>query len=238
LKTMARYLRSIVLLAVLVAVPVARLHAQEASAAGQAAPQGVRAPNPEHQEAKEAENENDEYRHSATVQAIARILHVSTETAAQIFEDLNSGVLILVLVVVLARVLPRMFRNRSAALEKELTAAQAATQDANRRLAEVEARLSRLDTEIDAIRLQAEKDSAGDEKRIHEAMESERARIVASAEQEIGAAQAAAQRELRKFAADLAIDQAVRKMQLSADTDRALVREFGKGLSDAPGGKA
>jgi F-type H+-transporting ATPase subunit b len=107
----------------------------------------------------------------------------------------------------------------------------------------VEARLSRLDTEIEAIRVQAEKDSVEDEKRIAAALESERERIVASAEQEISAVQAAAQRELKKFAADLAIDQAMRKMQLSSETDRALVKDFSKGLSGGAfsgetGGKA
>ncbi len=69
-------------------------------------------------------------------------------------------------------------------------------------------------------------------------MESERERIVASAEQEIAAAQAAAQRDLKKFAADLAIDHAMRKLQLSTDTDRALVREFGKNLNSGSRGKA
>jgi len=73
---------------------------------------------------------------------------------------------------------------------------------------------------------------------MREALESERQRIIASAEQEITAVQGAAQRELRKFAADLTIDNARRRMQLSSDTDRALVKEFGKGLSGGSGGKA
>jgi F-type H+-transporting ATPase subunit b len=171
------------------------------------------------------------------------MMHVKTETAAQIFEDTNSGILILVVVVLLVKVVPGILRKRSATLQKDLQLAHAATEDANRRLAEVEARLSRLDTEIEAIRVQAEKDSVEDEKRIAAALESERERIVASAEQEISAVQAAAQRELKKFAADLAIDQAMRKMQLSSETDRALVKDFSKGLSGGAfsgetGGKA
>jgi len=96
----------------------------------------------------------------------------------------------------------------------------------------------RLDSEIDSIRQQMEQDSAEDEKRIHVAMEAERERIVASAEQEITATQAAVQRDLKKFAADLAIDNAMRRIQLSNDTDRALVREFGKSLGKNSGGEA
>jgi F-type H+-transporting ATPase subunit b len=102
----------------------------------------------------------------------------------------------------------------------------------------VEARLSRLGSEIEAIRAQAEKDSVEDERRIHATLEAERERIIASAEQEIASLQAAAQRELKKFAADLAIDSAMRRMQVSTDTDRALVRDFSMGLSGGTGGKA
>jgi F-type H+-transporting ATPase subunit b len=163
---------------------------------------------------------------------------VKTETAAQIFEDFNSGVLIFAIVVVLWKMLPKMFRSRSEDLQRELVGARLATEDANRRLAEVEARLLRLNTEIDAIRQQVERESVEDEKRIHAALESERERIIASAEQEITATQAAAQRELKKFAADLAIDNAMRRIQLSSDTDRALVREFGKALNKNSGGEA
>jgi F-type H+-transporting ATPase subunit b len=99
----------------------------------------------------------------------------------------------------------------------------------------VEARLLRLDSEIGSIRQQVEQESIEDEKRIHAALEAERERVVASAEQEIAAVQAAAQRDLKKFAADLAIDHAMRRIQLSNDTDRALVQEFGKSLKNSGG---
>jgi F-type H+-transporting ATPase subunit b len=237
LKTMPRFLSAFLVMGLLMAPSAVRLHAQEAGQpqqAGQAQQNAV--PNENHMDAPEAhpEAETAEYRHSAMVAKVAGWMHVKTETAAQIFEDFNSGVLILVLVVVLVKVVPGVFRKRSATLQKDLTLAHEATEDANRRLAGVEARLSRLDTEIEAIRVQAEKDSVEDEKRIAAALEAERERIVASAEQEIAAVQAAAQRELKKFAADLAIDQAMRSMQLSPDTDRALVRDFSKGLSGGP----
>ncbi len=172
------------------------------------------------------------------MRAIAHYGHVSTETAAQIFEDLNSAVLLIAIAWALFKFVPKMFRNRSEKLQKELVEARLATDDANRRLAEVEARMLRLDSEVDSIRQQMERESVEDEKRIHAAMEAERERIVASAEQEITATQAAAQRDLKKFAADLAIDNAMRRVQLSSDTDRALVREFGKSLGKDSGGEA
>lgn len=233
MKPMLRFLPAMTLLAALAAGSPVSLRAQQTAASPQTG-----APAREHMDEPETNSQVEQYRHSATVQAIARYLHVKTETAAEIFEDINSGVLLFVIAYFLLKWIPGVFRRRSETLQKDLTTAQTATEDANRRLAAVEARLSRLDTEIEAIRQQAERDSAEDEKRIHATLESERERIIASAEQEITATQAAAQRELKKFAADLAIDNAARRIQLSMDTDRALVREFGAGLAEKPGGKA
>ena len=235
MKKMARFAQLAVLLGALAALPATPALAQKGGVAArvqQAMPATTNAANAD---AQATRSEEDEYRHSASVKAIAHFLHVNTETMAQIFEDLNSGLLIGAILIVLAKVLPGVFRNRSQAIGKDLMQARTATEEANRRLAEVEARLSRLDSEIESIRQQAEKDAAEDEKRILAAMELERERIVASAEQEIAAAQSAAQRELKKFAADLAIDNAMQRIQLSAETDRALVKDFGTGL---PGGKA
>lgn len=211
--------------------PEARLHAEPAQ----------RAPGPdaaEHMDTPENSQEIQQYRHSAVVQSIARVTHLSTETAALIFEDFNSGVLIFAIAAFLWKALPKIFRTRSETLRSELIGAREATEDANRRLTEVEARLSRLDSEIEAIRHQAETEMVEDEKRIHASLEAERERIVAAAEQEIAATEAAARRDLKKFAADLAIDHAMRRVQLSTDTDRALVREFGSRLKPGAGGKA
>jgi F-type H+-transporting ATPase subunit b len=234
-KTLIRCL-SAVLFAALLAGGAAHAQATSDSPTSQAGK--AKAGGGEHMDEPETNAEVEQYRHSSTVNAIARIAPVKTETAAQIFEDFNSGVLILAIAIFLWKVVPKMLRKRSETLEKELIEARLATDNANRRLAEVEARLLRLDSEIDAIRHQVEQEAVGDEQRIHAALESERERIIASAEREIGAVQAAAQRDLKKFAANLAIDNAMRRIQLSTDTDRALVREFGKSLNKDSGGEA
>ncbi|HEY0796300.1 MAG TPA: ATP synthase F0 subunit B, partial [Acidisarcina sp.] len=143
------------------------------------------------------------FRHAAPVQWIARHLHVSVETAAKIFEDINSGVLILVIVAFLARKLPVAYRQRRETIQAALVDARTATEQANERLSVVEARLSRLDAEIEGIRQQAERDGAQDEIRIKQSLEEERRRIVESAEHEIESAGVAAQRRLKQFAAEL-----------------------------------
>jgi F-type H+-transporting ATPase subunit b len=234
LKIVPRFLSPVLLLGALLAVPA--IGQQAAPTPAQQAQNS--ASNAERMDTPETSSGIEQYRHSKTVQAIARMTGLKVETTAQIFEDFNSGVLIFVIAYFLFKLVPGLFRKRSETIRKDLSQVRTATEDANRRLAEVEARLSRLGTEIEAIRQQAERDSVEDEKRIAAALEAERERIVASAEQEIAAAQAAAQRELKKFAADLAVDSAMHRIQLSADTDRALVREFGERLTGKSGGKA
>jgi F-type H+-transporting ATPase subunit b len=191
----------------------------------------ARDPRSAHMEDQVSHGEWEEFRHSAAVQAIARYGHMDTETAAKIFEDLNSGILILVILVFLLKVLPKAFRKRSETLEKQLVEARKAGEEASRRLSDVEARLANLDSEIEEIRRQTERESVEDEKRIHALLEAESERIVAAAEQEIHAAQESAQRELKRFAADLAIDRATQSIRLSPEADRLLIDGTGKDLS-------
>ena len=100
------------------------------------------------------------------------------------------------------------------------------TEDANTRLSAVEAKLASLDQEIARFRTEVEQQIAQDEQRARPLSRKKAHAIVASAEQEIGVAAAQAKRSLRHFAADLAIDQAVKKMVLTPETDRALIAEF------------
>lgn len=175
--------------------------------------------------------EDAAFRHSSAVKKFAGWLHLDIETAAKIFEDLNSGLLILAILWFLFKALPKAFRKRSDTIEKQLVEARTATEQANERLTAVEKRLSRLGDEIEAIRRTAEEDSVADEARIKRSMEEERKRIVESAEHEIEAAGAAAERHLKQFAAELAVTRAVERIRLTADEDRRLVENFGRDLA-------
>jgi F-type H+-transporting ATPase subunit b len=186
---------------------------------------------PGHGEQKAEGGENSEFRHAPKVRWIARIFHLDTETAAQIFEDINSGVLILVILFFAVKLLSKAIRNRNAAIQKQLIEARTATEMAHERLTAVEAKLARLGEDIDSIRHQTERDALEDEKRIKQSLEDERVRIVKSAEQEIESAGAAAQRQLKRFAAGLAIDRAAARIQLTAESDKAIIERFGKDLA-------
>jgi F-type H+-transporting ATPase subunit b len=179
---------------------------------------------------KNSEEDPNLYRHSAAVRAIARLLNVDVEIAARIFEYINFAVVALAILIPLAKVLPRAFRNRTEVIQKQLLDARTATEDANHRLSSVEHRLAKLDDEIEAIRRQMEQDSAADESRIKNAMEEERKRIVDAASHEIDAASLAAQRELKQVAAELAVNRAMGRLAMTPDLDRRLVDEFARDL--------
>jgi F-type H+-transporting ATPase subunit b len=169
------------------------------------------------------------------VVATSKALHLSLETTARIFEITNFAIIVLAIAIPLFKLLPTMLRKRSKTLSESLESARKMTEDANARLSAVEAKLASLDEQIATFRAEVERESVNDEARIKATLEEERTRIVQSAEQEIGQAAALARRGLRNFAADLAIDQAALQLNLTAETDRALIAEFAAGA--ATGGK-
>jgi F-type H+-transporting ATPase subunit b len=122
--------------------------------------------------------------------------------------------------------LPQAFRERTAAIQKGIKEAQAASADANRRLSDIESRLSRLDAEVADIRNSAEREAAAEEERIRAAAEQDKQKIIEGAEAEIQAIARNARRELKGYAASLAVDLAGRRINVDEKTDRALVSQF------------
>lgn len=179
---------------------------------------------------KEEANENDEFLHSPAVQKLGAMIGLNAEQAATAFTVVNFLFLAGLIGWFLAKTLPKTFRNRSTAIQKDLVDARTATEEAGTRLSLVEERLSKLDEQIAAMRAQAEKDSAHDEQRITASVEEDKRKILAAAEQEIAAATALAHRQIQQYAAELAIDQAARKLVVTAETDRMLVQSFARRL--------
>jgi F-type H+-transporting ATPase subunit b len=181
-------------------------------------------------DAAEQETGEDVYRHSASVKLLGRWLHLDKEAAARLFEYLNFAILAGAVLFALLKYLPKTFRAQRADIQHRLVEARTATEQANERLAAIEQRLSRLDEEIAAISKQAEKDSFEDEARIKASIEAERQRITEAVSRDIAAASSAAQRDLKRFVAGLAVDRAAQRIALTEDDDRALVQEFSKSL--------
>jgi len=208
------------------AAPAALLAFDQPALRGEAAPGKPETQSQEEQEKK--------FRHSPAIEWFSKLFHLDVETTAQIFEYFNFAVIVLAVGIPLFKALPALFRRRSARLRADIEVAQAKTADANARLTAVEQKLAGLDAEISLIRKQVEEDMRADEARSKAAIEEETARIVAAAEHEIVMAGAQAERGLRQFAAQLAVDRALSTLTLDAETDRALIAEFS---SDLVGGK-
>jgi F-type H+-transporting ATPase subunit b len=165
-------------------------------------------------------------------------IHVEPARGYWIAVIFDFGLLAALIVFALKKNLPGMFRGRTKEIQREIQEARKASEEADRRLAEIESRLSRLDTEVASMRSAAEQDAAAEEQRILAAAEEEKQRIVTAAESEITAAAKFARRELKAFAADLAVNLAEQRIgaQVDAATDRALVRGFVGQLASGPGG--
>ncbi len=185
---------------------------------------------------EEVKDENAEYRNSPAVQKLGHMLGMSTETAATTFTVLNFAVLCVLVGMFLLKALPKAFRKRTTDIQKKLVDARTATEEATARLNAVETRLGKLDAEIAAMRTQAEAAGVRDEKRIRAGIEDEKAKIVAAADAEIQAATAVARRQIGQYAAELAVEQAARKLVVTAETDRLLVKNFAERLGGGNGG--
>jgi len=177
------------------------------------------------------EDETAEFKHSSSVQFVARITGLSLEHAYWLCVLANFAVIAGLLGWALKKSLPGLFRGRTASIQKAMAEARAASEDANRRLAEIEARLSRLDGEISEMRGVAEMETQAEEERIKSGTADDVRKVVESAEQEIAAAAKFARRELQAFAAELVVNMAEKQVQVDAATDQALVKGFAQQLA-------
>ncbi|MGO9085661.1 MAG: ATPase [Candidatus Sulfotelmatobacter sp.] len=180
--------------------------------------------------AGQEKDEMEEFKQSASVQWIAKHTDGDLRHAYWLCVVLNFVVIGGVIVWAGRKNLPGLLRDRTAAIQKAMQEAQKASEEARRRLADIESRLMKLDGEIGLMRNAAEKEAAAEEARIQAAAEEEARKIVASAEQEITAAAKAARRQLTAHAADLAVALAQKQIRVDAAADQALVRNFAREL--------
>ena len=188
-------------------------------------------------ETREAAGEDDQsqFKQSPSVRWVAELTGLDLEHAYWICVLLNFVVIAAAIYWLLQKYLPGLFLNRTASIQKAIEEARRASDDANRRLAEIEARLSKLDVEINAMRAAAEKEAAVEDQKIKAAAAEDARKIVESAEQEIASAAKSARRELTSYAADLAVSLAKKQIHVDATADQALLRNFAQQLSSNGG---
>jgi len=100
----------------------------------------------------EEEEDNVNLTHAGPIRWLARKTGLSVHQAHLVVLSLNFAIVVVVVFWAARKYLPAIFRDRSQLIQQALEEARAASQDANRRLADIENRLRQLDVESDKCR--------------------------------------------------------------------------------------
>jgi F-type H+-transporting ATPase subunit b len=177
------------------------------------------------------EEEHADLKHAAPIRWLARKTGLSVHGAHLLLISLNFAIIVGIVFWAVRKFVPGLLRNRSASIQRALEEARAASQDASRRLADIENRLRQLDVEIGRMQATAEKEGDAEEVRIQHAAEEDMRKVVVAAEQEIATAAKQARRELTTHTADLALALARQQINVDSNTDQVLVRTFAAKLA-------
>jgi len=122
----------------------------------------------------------------------------------------------------------RFFQQRQQRIAEEIVAAQTARAESDRRLTEIEQRMSRLDIEVQSIRAEAREQAEREKSRIIQQADEEARKIVAAAEREISGLTRAAEQSLREHVAELSVRLAGERIrrEMDAETERRLIDRF------------
>jgi len=128
------------------------------------------------------------------------------------------------------------FAARSKKIREEIVRGEEARQEADRRAADVDRRLANLEADISNLRAESEREAEREFERIRERTTAEIAKIRAQAEQEIVSAGKTARAELKRYAAELSIGLAERKIRtrMNAEAQDGLVSGFVHELETPP----
>lgn len=189
----------------------------------------------------ESTDEEAKFKESASVKKLAGWLGITNHQAWWLSVLINFGIVVLAIGYAAKSAFPGLFRDRTSSIQKGMEEARRASADSSARLADIESRLGKLDGEIAAMRSVAEQEAKAEEERLRASAEDEKKKILQAAEQEIAAASNLARRELKQFAAELAVSLAEKRITVNDATDQMLVREFARNLTasgdGAKGGK-
>lgn len=113
--------------------------------------------------------------------------------------------------------LSEFFSERRRKLRQELEAAARAHDQAEAKLQEIQKRLEGLDQELEQIRNSARQEAESERERILNDARAEADKLIASAQNEIESVTRAARQDLRKYAAQLAVQLAEQKIRAQMD---------------------
>jgi F0F1-type ATP synthase membrane subunit b/b' len=171
-----------------------------------------------------------EFTHSHSVRRLAHWIGLSSDATFHLCSALN---FLVMFALIYWKGYPRLtaaLRARSSLIRRTIEEAQILSEEAQRRLAEIESRWAQLDSEIAAIQAVAETGMENEEQALLAATAEDARRILEYSQHEIGVAARRARHELKAFAADMAVSIARRSIRIDERTDRDLIRAFVKEL--------
>jgi|SRR3984957_276267 F-type H+-transporting ATPase subunit b len=169
---------------------------------------------------------NEQFDNSPSLKWMAETLRINTAVAYRLSVAFNFVALVTLIAIPLRSRLPVIFRKRTELIRQGLEGAQRASAEATQRLSVIESRLAKIGCEIASVQSIADQQWQAEKERIRAAAEEDKCRIVKVTEHEIAAAVDQARRELKAYAADLAVTLAAKRIQVDVSTDEELVRSF------------
>ena len=150
---------------------------------------------------------------------------ISLETIARL---INLLLFVGLMVYLLRRPLGESLRARREGIRRELMRAQEERNAALSKLEEVEARLAKLDSEVERIQAQARRESEEERARIERSTEEDALKLREQARREIESAAKAARMGLREYAAEQSVrlaEEMVRR-DLRPEDDERLMKDY------------
>lgn len=178
-----------------------------------------------------AEQEQAAFKFSPAVRGIAHVTGLSLEAAYWLCVVINFAIVAVLVILALKSNLPAMFRGRTQEIQKGMAEARRSSEEAQRKLQDIESRLARMSAEIGEMQKHAEAEGKAEEERIRTSIAEEKQKILDSAQHEVTQATSAARRDLQKYAVELAVAMAEKGIRVDANDDKSLVEDFTEQLA-------
>jgi F-type H+-transporting ATPase subunit b len=162
--------------------------------------------------------------------------NAGTERANEIFKWINFAIVAGLIAWVFLKLTPPFFRKDAETISSAISKATAAKAEAERQLREAEEKLAKLEREVAQLRATAQREMAAETERLTAITQSDREKVKLAAKAEIEAAERAARLELKKIAANLAVDgaESLLTAELTPRVQESLVAAFVKSLEGRP----
>jgi F0F1-type ATP synthase membrane subunit b/b' len=170
-------------------------------------------------------------KHSSSVRLLAHLLGLSPEITFHLCWDFNFLLMLALIFCKGGPLLKAALQARSRSIRQAIDEAQRLSEDARKRLAEIEKRWAQLDSKIAAVRAVAEVEVKNEEQTLMAKTAEDIRRILQYSQFEIDKAKQCVRQDLMVFAAGLAVSLARQSIRVDERTDR----EFVKGLAEGIG---